>query len=46
MYKGASSEVKKIEKETRDGSDLLKVWFKWNKPDKSKKLNIDNFDFG
>jgi len=41
MYKGASSEVKKIEKETRDGSDYEGL-VKWNNRIKAK-LNIDNF---
>ncbi|MBU2905614.1 carboxypeptidase-like regulatory domain-containing protein [Arenibacter algicola] len=41
MYKGASTEVKKMEKETRNGSDYEGL-VKWNNRIKTK-LNIDNF---
>ncbi|MCK0136394.1 carboxypeptidase-like regulatory domain-containing protein [Arenibacter sp. S6351L] len=41
MYKAASSEVKKIEKETRNGSDYEDL-VKWNDRIKAK-LKIDNF---
>ena len=41
MYKGASTEVKKMEKETRNGSDYEGL-VKWNNRIKAK-LNIDNF---
>jgi hypothetical protein len=41
MYRGASTEVKKMEKETRSGSDYEGL-VKWNNRIKAK-LNIDNF---